>query len=143
MNLLSDACVGLCYFHRKREDERRKQGLPPSDDAIAKKFRSEIIKFGQNQTLFLSRGFFVVIFGQFLFGNCSQNCIFCPVIVVLSRFYYHQAGLAKPAGISVSCAAATASHLSQSYRRERTQISTRFRLRRRLRKKHEFIERTV
>jgi hypothetical protein len=54
--------------------------------------------------------------------RCNKNCIFCPVIVVLSRFYYHQAGLAKPAGISVSCAAATASHLSQSYRRERSQI---------------------
>jgi hypothetical protein len=37
------------------------------------------------------------------------------------QFYYHQAGLAKPAGIAVSCAAA-ASHLSQSYCRERTQI---------------------
>jgi hypothetical protein len=40
------------------------------------------------------------------------------------QFYYHQAGLARPSGIAVSSAAAAASHLSQSYRRERTQIWT-------------------
>ncbi len=39
LDLLDDSCVGLCYFNRKRETERAKRGLPPSDDAIAKKFR--------------------------------------------------------------------------------------------------------
>ena len=39
-NLLADdSCVGLCYFHRKRESERARSGLPPADDIIARKFR--------------------------------------------------------------------------------------------------------
>ena len=37
--LLDDACVGLCYFNRKREAQRARSGLPPADDIIARKFR--------------------------------------------------------------------------------------------------------
>jgi hypothetical protein len=45
----------------------------------------------------------------------AKKALFAARIVFSVQFYYHQAGQAKPAGIAVSCAAAAASHLSQSY----------------------------